>query len=241
MTFAAAAGVVPVAVAGAALALLGTVWGRAVPKVHPVGEVCSTCDGPASLRDVAPWAVPARCPVCDRTVGGPAIALVVLVGGILAALYGLGDRGWLLVANGVLGLSLTGLVWTDARYRLLPARMVWSAVTVSLAVFAAAEVGSTESRLLEAGLVALASGALFFGLHRVNPAGMAFGDVRLALLLGLHLGWRSPAAAYLGFLLALLLAYVVGQVRKRTRGDNTLPFGPFLAIGAAAALVVAAT
>jgi leader peptidase (prepilin peptidase) / N-methyltransferase len=92
---------------------------------------------------------------------------------------------------------------------------------------------------------ALAGMAIYFGLlmvfHLISPRGMGFGDVKLAAVMGLYLGWL--AAAYLtAFVLvvwALLIGAVLGSVVGVTmlvaqgRSRRTpIPFGPYLAVGA---------
>ena len=68
-----------------------------------------------------------------------------------------------------------------------------------------------------------------------SPKGMGFGDVRIAGLIGMLLGWLSIGHVLLGLFLGFLTAAVVGvglvAVGLRTRKDN-VPFGPFLALGA---------
>jgi leader peptidase (prepilin peptidase) / N-methyltransferase len=89
-----------------------------------------------------------------------------------------------------------------------------------------------------AGIRSLLAGAalfaLYFGIVTVHH-GMGFGDVKLALLLGLYLGflgWQFLAVgAFAGFLLggvvgAVLLA--AGRATRRTR----IPFGPYMLAGA---------
>ena len=74
----------------------------------------------------------------------------------------------------------------------------------------------------------------------MNPRWMAFGDVRLSLVVGFGLAWVSPIALLEGFFLANLLAAVVGFVliaAHRAERRSGLPFGLYLAIGAALVLV----
>ncbi|MGP3984220.1 prepilin peptidase [Streptomyces sp. KR80] len=81
----------------------------------------------------------------------------------------------------------------------------------------------------------LALGGAYLVLFLVHPSGMGFGDVKLALTLGVVLGWYGwPvlfAGAFAGFLLGAL--YGMGLVLTR-RGDRktALPFGPFMVFGA---------
>ena len=73
---------------------------------------------------------------------------------------------------------------------------------------------------------------------------MGFGDVRLAFILGLFLGWLDPypyGHVFLGLFLGFALGSVVGlalmALRLRTRKDH-IPFGPFLAGGTVLAIFV---
>ena len=70
------------------------------------------------------------------------------------------------------------------------------------------------------------------------------GDVKLAGLLGLALGWWGWTALFTGTFLGWLLAAVV-RVALRTTGrverDDPMPLGPFLAMGAVATVVLSAT
>ncbi|MFF3647705.1 prepilin peptidase [Streptomyces sp. NPDC002181] len=86
---------------------------------------------------------------------------------------------------------------------------------------------------------ALAGGGVLAGayllLFLVNPAGMGFGDVKLALALGVTLGWYGwgvwAAGAFLGFLYGAL--YGLALVLRGSAGRRTaFPFGPFMAAGA---------
>ena len=73
----------------------------------------------------------------------------------------------------------------------------------------------------------------------IAPSGMGLGDVKLAALIGLVLGALGWGYLLVGALLAMLtggvgvVALAMGKGRK-----DTLPFGPFLALGAAVAVFV---
>lgn len=85
----------------------------------------------------------------------------------------------------------------------------------------------------------LAGGVALWGLYRllhaVYPAGMGYGDVRLAGLLGMYLAWLDWGAlvtgAFLGFLVGGLGG--VGVLIARQSGLKTqIPYGPYMIIGA---------
>jgi leader peptidase (prepilin peptidase)/N-methyltransferase len=96
------------------------------------------------------------------------------------------------------------------------------------------------------GLRALAGMAvlwtLYFALAALVPGGMGFGDVKLAGLLGLYLGWLGWSAVWVGTFAAFLLGGVVGAVlllARRARRGTAIPFGPYMVAGALLALFLA--
>jgi leader peptidase (prepilin peptidase)/N-methyltransferase len=86
----------------------------------------------------------------------------------------------------------------------------------------------------------MAFGFLFL-VHLIHPRGMGFGDVKLAGLLGLYLGWITlghvPLGLFLGFFMGAAVGVALMATRRRTRRDP-IPFGPFLAMGAVVAVLV---
>ncbi|MEV7679538.1 A24 family peptidase [Streptomyces sp. NPDC088341] len=106
-----------------------------------------------------------------------------------------------------------------------------AAVLLGAAALLPAAGGSWPSALL--GGVAL--GACYFVLFLINPNGMGFGDVKLALSLGVALGWYGWqvlfVGAFAGFLLGAL--YGLGLILLRRAGrKSSIPFGPFMITGA---------
>lgn len=87
----------------------------------------------------------------------------------------------------------------------------------------------------------LAGGALvflvFFLLAALLPGGMGMGDVKLATFIGFATGYpQAVLAIFLAFLLGGLIAgglWLAGVVKRR----DPVPFGPFLAAAAIAALL----
>ncbi|MFD8413480.1 prepilin peptidase [Streptomyces sp. NPDC059650] len=114
-------------------------------------------------------------------------------------------------------------------------------LTLPLAAAAAAALGAAALLPGAAGswrlalLGGAALGAAYLLLFLINPAGMGFGDVKLALALGVALGWYGwgvwLSGAFLGFFYGAL--YGLGLVlRSRDGRKQAFPFGPFMAAGA---------
>ncbi|MFJ9307342.1 prepilin peptidase [Streptomyces cyaneofuscatus] len=99
--------------------------------------------------------------------------------------------------------------------------------------------GSWASGLL-GGLVL---GGFYLLLFLINPNGMGFGDVKLALALGVALGWYGWEVLFLGGFAGFLFgaAYGLGLVLLRRAGRRTgIPFGPFMIAGALVGVLLGA-
>jgi leader peptidase (prepilin peptidase) / N-methyltransferase len=167
---------------------------------------------------------------------------LALVSGALPA-YVLYRVGW--SANALppllLLVGLVQLAYCDLTRRLLPKTMVY-ALTVAVIGSGVLVAASTSEwhRLTLGVLGSVAAFALFFIVNLMNPRWMAFGDVRLSLVFGFGLAWVSPIDLLEGFLYANLLAVAVGlglMVAQRATRKSALPFGVFMALGAALVLI----
>ncbi len=163
--------------------------------------------------------------------------------GIIPALI-LYRVGWSLTAIPPL-LMLVGLVqlaYCDLTRRLLPKTLVYALGGVVIASGVAVAIAGPEwKELIHATLGGLAFFAVFFFINLMNPRWIAYGDVRLSLVVGFGLAWVSPMALLDCFFYANLMAAVVGLVliglHRASRGVG-LPFGLYLAVAAALVLVI---
>ncbi|MFF3453356.1 prepilin peptidase [Streptomyces sp. NPDC002730] len=112
-----------------------------------------------------------------------------------------------------------------------------AAVLLGLAALLPADAGSWPTALL-GGLVL---GAAYFVLFLIHPNGMGFGDVKLALSLGVALGWYGWTVlftgAFAGFLLGSLYGVALMALGRANR-KTAIPFGPFMIVGALAGLLL---
>lgn len=112
----------------------------------------------------------------------------------------------------------------------LPAAGV-AAVLLGIAVLLPEHGGSWLSALL--GGAAL--GGFYFLLFLINPSGMGFGDVKLALSLGVALGWYGWAVVFAGGFAGFLFGALYGlalMIMRRAGRKTGIPFGPFMIAGA---------
>ena len=158
-----------------------------------------------------------------------AAVAVVVVGVALAAAalgrYGLGGRGFV---GAVLCPALVLLTAIDLRHRLLPNVIVFpaSAAVALILVVANPEAFATHAIAGAAFAAPLLVVALAF------PAGLGMGDVKLALLIGLALGSRTGAAVFVAALGSLVMSSFLLARHGRVALQQSIPFGPVLALGA---------
>jgi leader peptidase (prepilin peptidase)/N-methyltransferase len=207
---------------------------------------CTSCGTRLAERDNVPvvsWVLlRGRCRTCADPI--PArYPLVELACGALFAVVAL-RFGWdaALPAYLLFVAALLAVAVIDLETFLVPNRVVYPALAVSVPLLVLAAVVNDEGgRLWRALLGALLAAAGLLVVRLAYPRGMGMGDVKLALLLGLALGWLSLGHVALGLFLGFLLGSVIGTglvaTGVRSRRDQ-LPFAPFLAAGAVVAVLV---
>lgn len=143
----------------------------------------------------------------------------------------------------VLGGALVAVSVIDLRLLRIPDLVTFPALALSLLLVLAVSLRLDVPDAATGGLVGMATYfALLFVPHLVYPRGMGFGDVKLALVMGLYLGWLGWTEAHpVGgpiqlVLYALMLGCTLGVVfgllsRVVTKRGGEFPFGPALALG----------
>ncbi|MEV5382479.1 A24 family peptidase [Streptomyces sp. NPDC052721] len=146
---------------------------------------------------------------------------------------------WLLLAP--VGVLLAAV---DFRVQRLPDPLTLPLAATALALLGLAALLPEHAGHWRTALYgALALGAGYYLLYRVNPGGMGFGDVKLAVGMGAVLGWYGWPTVLLGTFAGFLLGALYGGalVLARRAGRKTaVPFGPFLLAGALTGLLIGA-
>ncbi len=194
---------------------------------------CHTRLGVAELVPVVSFlALRGRCRHCRAPIAARYVVVELLSSAAVAvslAKFGLTVSGG---AAAVLLLTLIALSAVDIEHFLLPDRMVLAGVLVGLPLVLLRDWPAWSASLLGA-----AAGAVIFTLILLlSRGGMGGGDVKLAAMIGLYLGWQLALVSYLlAFLLGGLFGVALLLLGLRGRRD-AVPFGPFLALGAVLAL-----
>ncbi|MFB6843867.1 prepilin peptidase [Streptomyces sp. NPDC056373] len=234
------------------LVLVAALWGAAAGALLPRAAYRFSAPSGETWRKECPgghpvkgWLGRAACGECAEPAYGPrttslAIATALICALLAAATDTRPELGvWLLLAPA--GVLLTVV---DFRVRRLP-----DPLTLPFAAAALALLGLTALVPEHAGhwttalLGSLALGGGYFVLFLINPAGMGFGDVKLALGTGAALGWYGWPTVMLGTFAGFLLGALYGGalvVTRRATRKTAIPFGPFLIAGAFLGLLVGA-
>jgi leader peptidase (prepilin peptidase)/N-methyltransferase len=167
---------------------------------------------------------------------GVVVATVVLFAGT-ALRFG---ADWVVPAYLVFFVCLVSVSVIDSERQIIPNRIVYPTIFASVPLLAlAALAGGEWDRFGHALMGASLAWLALLIIHLISPAGMGFGDVRLAFVLGLFLGWISLGHVVTGLFLGVLLISAVGLVMAALRLKSLqehIAFGPFLAAGSTLAV-----
>jgi leader peptidase (prepilin peptidase)/N-methyltransferase len=161
------------------------------------------------------------------------LAVVAAVSGLLVGL----PLGWdwsLIFWVPLVPLGVT-LGYIDWHTRLLPSDLVRPAYALAVVGVVVAAVASRDYTDLERAVLGwLVAGGLYGLLWFVYPPGLGFGDVRLAGVLGITLGYLGWGPLLVGLYGGFLLGGVIGALLRASRvvRQRHVPFGPFMLIGA---------
>ncbi|WP_050479031.1 prepilin peptidase [Herbaspirillum rhizosphaerae] len=172
-----------------------------------------------------------RCARCEAAIS-PRYPLVEILSALMSAWlgwrFGLGTTG---LAGLAFAYFLIALSVIDTQTQLLPDSLTLPLLWLGLLV----NLNGVFTPLADAVLGAAAGYLVLWAIYWVfklitNKEGMGYGDFKLMAALGAWLGWQALP-------LVLLLASSMGAtagiamvLMKRKTADQTLPFGPYLAI-----------
>ena len=125
------------------------------------------------------------------------------------------------------------IFFIDLEYGIIP-----DSLSLILALLAIGYIFLSHQAIGNHLLAALGAFLFFFILFFITRGkGMGFGDVKLVFVLGLLLGFPLIVVAlYVAFLTGAALSIILVMWKKKSFKKSTIPFGPFLVLGAIMAL-----
>ena len=208
---------------------------------------CSMCGHPIRLRYNVPvlgWMVlRGRCSDCRTrfSVKYPVLELLTGVLFVAVTLWAAHNKQLAALPAYLFFFALgLALALIDIEVARLPDRLVLPAYPLLAALLTTAAVLQGDMHaLLRAGIGAAALVGVYYLIIVSYPAGMGFGDVKLAGLVGAALGYVSYAALFVGAFAAFAVAAAGGVAAiamGRAGRRSSIPFGPFMVGGALIAL-----
>lgn len=211
---------------------------------------CPRCEAP-----IRPWqnipvvswvALRGQCAACREPISrryplielatGAAFAVVALWVLLVEPHDSLGAGILLFVAYAGFAAISIALTAIDLDTRRLPDAIVLpSLVGLAILLAAAALFDGDLAALLGAGVGAVALFGFYSVLRVARPGGMGGGDVKLAAVVGLVLGWLGWGPLLVGAFAAFVVGGVFGIVlllRRRATRRTAIPFGPWMLLGA---------
>lgn len=209
---------------------------RKLSLIHP-GSRCTTCSKPIRFYDNIPLVsytiLKGRCRHCGARISlrYPLVELLTAI--CLAGLYIKYGLTGEFLAYAALTLFLIPISFIDLDKRLILNRLTIPCFFAGIALVLGFNIQPWARALLGAvsgGIIVLLIAILGKAIFRKESMGM--GDVKLLICIGVYVGFPGVALClFFGVFLAALLI-IAGMILGRLRMGDTIPFGPFIAVGA---------
>jgi leader peptidase (prepilin peptidase)/N-methyltransferase len=206
------------------------------------GSACTSCARELSWFENIPvlaWvALRGRCRTCGTLISARYPIIEALTGAMFALAWWYYGPGVLLFSRLVFGCALIVLFAIDLEHHLLPNSITLPGIVVGFvfSLFTAPGWMASLIGILVGGGVLWAVAEAYYRIRHEDGLGM--GDVKMLAMIGAFLGWKLTLVT---LMMASLSGTVIGIgliVTKRGGLKYALPFGTFLALGAAAAATV---
>jgi leader peptidase (prepilin peptidase) / N-methyltransferase len=175
-----------------------------------------------------------KCRRCGNPISLQYPLIELLVGLLWVAAYLLWGASVHALAGALFGTILLGIGITDARHYLIPDEYNWAGLAIGLA---ASLTGGWQG-FLQAVIGAAAGFALLYavgagGRWLFREEAMGGGDIKMMAMVGSFVGWKGVLLTIFAGALLGTLIFVPLSLRKK----RLVPFGVFLAVGAAVTFV----
>ena len=215
-------------------------------------SICEHCKHKLSSLDLMPllsWLVlRGKCRYCHKPIGWTAFLLEIGMATAFVASYLFWPLGEVIVGDGLDLVQLTlFLIWLiivilmvallvyDARWRLLPNKLLWPLVGVA-AIFAILnnifiQQLTSVDFLMQIGLAMIPVAGVYGALYLLSRGKwIGFGDVKFGLVVGLLVNWLGAVLVLAGANLIGTLSILPMIITRKMSMNSKIPFGPFLIV-----------
>ncbi len=215
-----------------------------ISLVNPKRSFCPNCKAQIAWYDNIPivsWLVlRAKCRNCHQPISGRYPA-VELLGGLAALTVVLGGAWhayplWMLPDLLFFAWLSIVVAFIDFDFHKILNVIIYPSIvaTILLLVLASWGTGSWPA-LGRAAIAGVVLSLFYLLLGFLWPGGMGMGDVKLAVLIGLNLGWLGWQQLIVGGFAAFIIGGAISVIllaTKRVTTHGGIPFGPSMVIGA---------
>ncbi len=157
---------------------------------------CGSCEASLEVHETIPllswWLLSGRCRYCAERISLMHPSVEAVSAGLWVAVVLRFGWGWQSLAPLVAAGALPALSVVDLYSYRLPDRLVFWSLGLSIAAMLSGAAAVGDVGVVGYGILGM---FVYFGVllavHLISPRGLGFGDVKLSLLLGLHLGWAA--------------------------------------------------
>lgn len=214
------------------------VYNLAWPRSH-----CPRCGATVRAVDNVPvlsWlALRGKCRDCQGPISAryPLVELASVA--LLVAVIELWGVNWLAASYYALLMALLALALIDFDRLLLPDQITLPLLWLGLLAAIAFDTTPTPTDALIGAGAGYGVLWAFYWAHKLltRREGMGYGDFKLLAALGAWLGWQAILPIILVSCTAGILYAGVGLLRGKATRTTPIPFGPFLCLGGATALL----
>jgi leader peptidase (prepilin peptidase)/N-methyltransferase len=203
---------------------------------------CPNCKKPIPWHDNIPVIsylfLTGKCRFCGKMISPRYLLVELLTGALFLTLFtafGLSPKffAYLMLVSGLIIVT-----FIDFDTQTIPDHITFTGIAAgTAAALAAPSVMGEASRVLaffNSALGAVVGGVMIYavallGKMAFKKDAMGDGDIFLLAMIGAFLGWKL---VILTFFIAPMFGAVVGIILKLKRGDETMPYGPYLSLGA---------
>jgi leader peptidase (prepilin peptidase) / N-methyltransferase len=205
---------------------------------------CPGCATPIAPRDNIPvlsyLLLRGKCRTCGMRIPVRYPLLELATATAFAGTAAVWNSPYLIVLLCAFCAVMLAVAAIDLERRIIPNRITYPSFVAFAALIALGWALGQELNPAGAAIGALAYGGFFLVIALISPGGMGMGDVKLTGLIGLVLGALGLRYVAVAAGIAILLGGIAGLgALAAGRGrKGAIPFGPSLAAGAIAAVLV---
>ncbi len=173
-----------------------------------------------------------KCRSCGKKISWQ-YPLVEIATGLIFALVALYNFNFIVTCYLLLVFCFLIIIFVyDLKNYIIPDQIIYPAILVAgiWQLVSGIFIQNTKYEILNTFFASIIAGLFFLAIVLISRGRwMGVGDVKLAIFMGLVLGWpKILAAIFLAFLVGALASIVLMIFKKKTL-KSEIPFGPFLA------------